>query len=188
MRKLVSGVCRRGDPCGRWPAHSSVREHQFTAYEDADPQWGGDRYRNAWIDPACLSVLPFPQYGVAVLWPHCPDVLADGTRRPASTAPHGPFTMAGILGRRALMLLSEIGSATKNHGMPVQRYVLLHSEARLSDQEREQIYRWTRAERKRLKSAPLPSVAERQKDRPLRPRRESRPGMLAHSNVRIAMR
>ena len=55
-----------------------------------------------------------------------------------------------------IMLLSEVGSAIKNHEMPVQRYVLLHSEARLSDQEREQIHRWTRAEGKRLKSAPLP--------------------------------
>lgn len=49
-----------------------------------------------------------------------------------------------------VMLLSEVGSAVKNHEMPVQRYVLLHSDARLSDQEREQIYQWTRAERKRL--------------------------------------
>jgi len=53
-----------------------------------------------------------------------------------------------------LMLLSEVGAAVKNHEMPVQRYLRLHSEARLSDQEREQIYQWTRAERKRLKAAP----------------------------------
>jgi len=50
------------------------------------------------------------------------------------------------------ILLSEVGSAVKNHEMPFQRYVLLHSEARLSDQERDQIYQWTRAGRKRLKS------------------------------------
>lgn len=67
------------------------------------------------------------------------------------------------------MLLSEVGSAVKNHEMPVRRYVLLHNEARLSDQEREQIYQWTRAERKRLKFAPPPSGAERQEDRPLSP-------------------
>jgi len=69
-----------------------------------------------------------------------------------------------------IMLLSEIGSAVKNGDMPVQRYLLLHPEARLSDQEREQIYQWTRAERKRLKSAPSHSGAERRQDRPLRPR------------------
>ena len=87
-----------------------------------------------------------------------------------------------------VMLLSEVGSTVKNHEMPVQRYVLLHSEARLSDYERERIYEWTRAERKRLKSVLSPSGVERQQDRPLRPRRESRPGRLAQSNVRIAMR
>jgi heme-binding protein len=50
-------------------------------------------------------------------------------------------------------LLSEIGSAVRNHKMPVQRYVLLHPEARLTDSERQQIYRWTRTERSRLATA-----------------------------------
>jgi cytochrome c len=72
-----------------------------------------------------------------------------------------------------IMLLSEVGSAVRNRKMPVQRYLLLHSEARLSDQEREQIYQWTRAERKRLKFALSPSGAERQEDRPLHPMGES---------------
>ena len=47
-------------------------------------------------------------------------------------------------------LLSEIGSAVRNHEMPVQRYVLVHPEARLTDMEREQIYKWTRNERSNL--------------------------------------
>jgi len=68
-----------------------------------------------------------------------------------------------------ITLLSEVGSAIRNYEMPVGRYVLLHPEARLSDQEREMIYRWTRAERKRLKSAPLPSGSEHQEDHPLSP-------------------
>jgi len=49
-----------------------------------------------------------------------------------------------------LRLLSEIGSAVRNRKMPVQRYLLLHPEARLTEIERQQIYRWTRAERSRL--------------------------------------
>jgi hypothetical protein len=49
-----------------------------------------------------------------------------------------------------LRLLSEIGSAVRNRQMPLQRYVWLHPEARLTDAERQQIYRWTRAERSRL--------------------------------------
>src|SRR6266851_328276 len=36
-------------------------------------------------------------------------------------------------------LLSEIGSAVRSREMPVQRYLLLHPEARLSDTERQQI-------------------------------------------------
>jgi hypothetical protein len=53
-----------------------------------------------------------------------------------------------------LQLLSEIGSAVRNRKMPVQRYVWLHAEARLTDAERQQIYRWTRAERSRLQMRP----------------------------------
>ena len=51
-----------------------------------------------------------------------------------------------------LRLLSEIGSAVRNSEMPVQRYLLLHHEARLTDSERQRIYRWTRTERSRLKT------------------------------------
>ena len=50
-----------------------------------------------------------------------------------------------------LRLLSSIGSAVRNREMPVQRYLLLHPEARLTDAERQQIYRWTRTERRRLR-------------------------------------
>lgn len=53
-----------------------------------------------------------------------------------------------------LRLLSAIGSAVRNREMPVQRYVLVHPEARLTDAERQQIYRWTRVERSRLQNRP----------------------------------
>ena len=53
-------------------------------------------------------------------------------------------------GSDRLRLLSAIGSAVRNREMPPQRYLLLHPEARLSDGERQQIYRWTRSERRRL--------------------------------------
>ncbi|MCU1336968.1 MAG: cytochrome [Bryobacterales bacterium] len=49
-----------------------------------------------------------------------------------------------------IRLLSEIGSAVRNRKMPVERYLLLHPEARLTDIERQQIYRWTRTERNHL--------------------------------------
>jgi cytochrome c len=52
-----------------------------------------------------------------------------------------------------IILLSEIGGAVKSRDMPVRRYALLHGEARLSDEERERIYGWTRTERKLLMSS-----------------------------------
>jgi len=55
-----------------------------------------------------------------------------------------------------LRLLSTIGSAVRNREMPVQRYLLLHPEARLTDAERQQIYRWTQTERKRLRTRATP--------------------------------
>jgi hypothetical protein len=56
-----------------------------------------------------------------------------------------------------LRLLSEIGSAVRNREMPVQRYLLLHPEARLTDGERQEIYRWTRTERSRVLMHQLPA-------------------------------
>lgn len=58
-----------------------------------------------------------------------------------------------------LRLLSAIGSAVRNRKMPVQRYLLLHPEARLTDIERQQIYRWTRTERSRLSLRQTPAAS-----------------------------
>ena len=55
-----------------------------------------------------------------------------------------------------IRLLSEMGSAVRNRAMPAPSYLLLHREARLSDEERERIYRWTRAERSRLRLRKTP--------------------------------
>jgi hypothetical protein len=61
-----------------------------------------------------------------------------------------------------LRLLSAIGSVLRNRAMPPQRYLLLHAEARLGDEERQQIYRWTRNERRRVGSPPLSTSANSQ--------------------------
>lgn len=51
--------------------------------------------------------------------------------------------------------LSAIGSAVRNHAMPPPRYIALHPEARLADDEINEIYNWTRDERRKSKqSAP----------------------------------
>jgi len=56
-------------------------------------------------------------------------------------------------------ILSEIASLVRNHGMPPQRYVLLHPDARLSSSDVDRLYQWTRSERKRLKADPPPAAS-----------------------------
>jgi hypothetical protein len=49
-------------------------------------------------------------------------------------------------------LLGELAAAVRSRQMPPPRYTLMHSSAKLSEAESEQIYRWARGERRRLKS------------------------------------
>jgi hypothetical protein len=50
-------------------------------------------------------------------------------------------------------LLTRIGSAVRSHQMPLPRYTFLHRDAVLTAEERETIYEWSRAEKKRLRAA-----------------------------------
>ncbi len=50
-------------------------------------------------------------------------------------------------------LLTRIASAARTGEMPLARYMFLHREAVLTSQERQQIYEWSRAEKKRLRAA-----------------------------------
>jgi Haem-binding domain len=50
-------------------------------------------------------------------------------------------------------LLTRIGSAVRTGRMPLPRYTLLHREAVLTSLERQRIYEWSRAEKKRLRGA-----------------------------------
>jgi hypothetical protein len=45
-------------------------------------------------------------------------------------------------------LLARIGTVVRNHQMPLPRYVRLHPEARLSEQEIQALYDWTREQRR----------------------------------------
>lgn len=45
----------------------------------------------------------------------------------------------------------EIDFAARDRVMPLPRYLLLHSEAKLSDAEVKYLYQWARSECKRLK-------------------------------------
>ena len=50
-------------------------------------------------------------------------------------------------------LLTRIGSVVRTGQMPLPRYTLLHREAVLALQERQQIYEWSRAEKKLLRQS-----------------------------------
>jgi hypothetical protein len=53
-------------------------------------------------------------------------------------------------------LLTRIGSVVRSGQMPLPRYTVMHREAALSARERQQIYEWCRAERKRLRASVRP--------------------------------
>jgi hypothetical protein len=55
-------------------------------------------------------------------------------------------------------ILARVGAVVRSHQMPPARYTLIHASAKLAPAEREQIYGWAHAERKRLKSVMPTSV------------------------------
>jgi Haem-binding domain len=59
-------------------------------------------------------------------------------------------------------ILSRLGAEVRNHQMPMQRYLSLHPEARLSESDIHQLYEWSRTERRRLRSTNTPSRTVRQ--------------------------
>jgi hypothetical protein len=52
------------------------------------------------------------------------------------------------------LLLSEMGSVVRNRIMPPRRYTIVHPGAKLSDADVNEIYQWTRAERRLLNHSP----------------------------------
>jgi cytochrome c len=52
------------------------------------------------------------------------------------------------------LILSEIGSMVRNRIMPPRRYTMVHPEAKLSDADINEIYRWTRLDRRLLNDQP----------------------------------
>lgn len=51
-----------------------------------------------------------------------------------------------------LEILSRLGAEVRNHQMPIPHYLPLHPDARLSEPEVQQLYEWSRGERRRLKA------------------------------------
>jgi len=48
-------------------------------------------------------------------------------------------------------ILSEVGEVVRSGIMPPKRYILLHGEAKLTQEEANHIYEWTRSSRSQLK-------------------------------------
>jgi hypothetical protein len=55
-------------------------------------------------------------------------------------------------------ILAQVGAVAQSGEMPPARYTAIHVNAKLSSEEREQIYQWARVERRHLKSAIPTSV------------------------------
>jgi hypothetical protein len=55
-------------------------------------------------------------------------------------------------------ILARVGAVVRSRQMPPDRYTLIHPNAKLSPEERDQIYGWAHAERRRLKSVMPTSV------------------------------
>jgi hypothetical protein len=51
------------------------------------------------------------------------------------------------------MLLTAIATVVENHEMPLHRYVVMHSDVKLSADDSVQVIEWTHAERRRLRVA-----------------------------------
>ncbi|HVH86945.1 MAG TPA: heme-binding domain-containing protein, partial [Terriglobales bacterium] len=49
-------------------------------------------------------------------------------------------------------ILSQMAPMIRNRKMPLPQYLFLHPEAKLSDADIDLLYRWSRSERKRIKS------------------------------------
>ena len=58
-------------------------------------------------------------------------------------------------------LLTKIGVVARTGRMPLPRYTLLHHEAILTPEDRQQIYEWCRAEKKRLRPIDGPTPDQR---------------------------
>jgi hypothetical protein len=52
-------------------------------------------------------------------------------------------------------ILAQVGAVAQSGEMPPARYTAIHANAKLSAEERAQIYQWARAERRRSKSATI---------------------------------
>ena len=49
-------------------------------------------------------------------------------------------------------MLAKLGVEVRNHQMPLPQYLRLHPDAKLTNEDVQQLYQWAHAERRRLKT------------------------------------
>ncbi len=64
-------------------------------------------------------------------------------------------------------ILSAIGTAVRSIAMPPGRYTMLHPDGRLSPQDREHLYQWTRRERFRNRFEDFPTPTDKDNPQPV---------------------
>ena len=127
--------------------HPFGRVTRAAAGSDSPPM---DPVTAALTDRACASchtertVWPWYGYVAPVSWMLERDVNQARSRMNLSR--WGRYTAA-----EQEVLLSAIGAVVRTGEMPPLRYQMLHSEAKLSPAERQQIYQWTKVEKRRMK-------------------------------------
>jgi hypothetical protein len=112
---------------------------------------GPDRSADIGSVPARLPRLPFGEHKMAVVQPHSTRVMDDQKGHPRSS-PSRQLLQLGRLAPRGSRRNLSLGSVVPCAHWPdaAARYTLLHREAILAPPERQQIYEWSKFERKRL--------------------------------------
>jgi hypothetical protein len=121
------------------------------------PRAGAPLLAGAQIDPSIRAAIerscrdchsestryPWYSYVAPVAWLIRRDV--SGGRRHLNLTLWSEYPLV-----RRERLLSDIANQVNEREMPMPIYTWIHSDARLSDAERDAIFRWTQAERQRL--------------------------------------
>ena len=124
--------------------------------------------RPAPVTPLVTGVTDDPAVA-AILARSCQDCHSDRTRRPwYGHIPPASWLLDSDIGTaRSHMdfsrwnqyapddkkeILGSIAANVRNHKMPPGRYLFMHPDARLSDNDAARVYVWTRSERRRMKT------------------------------------
>src|SRR5262249_54925655 len=117
----------------------------------ADPLFEGARMDQATrtLFHLSLSELSLGEYALAMVQAHSPAswMIAKDVHEARA---HVNFSRWSSYGTEQQENLTRIGAVVRTGRMPLPRYALLHREAVLTVPDRQEIYEWSRVEKKRL--------------------------------------